>query len=91
MGLRMLSHALCSKFRTSLGSHSHDNTPHIPAGLFGNSGLDMGDLASDECFARLLSENLLEEHDRKFDGDSSLRFLEVIKLTKILGKVLEDG
>jgi len=87
----MLSHALCSKFRTSLGSHSHDNTPHIPAGLFGTSGLDMGDLASDEYFAGLLSENLLEEHDRKFDGDGSLRFLEVINFTTILGKVLGDG
>jgi hypothetical protein len=52
---------------------------------------DMGDLASDGDAAGLPSENLLEEHDRKFDGDSSLRFLEVIKLTKILGRVLEDG
>jgi hypothetical protein len=51
----------------------------------------MGDLASDEYFAGLLSENLLEEHDRKFDGDSSLRFLEVINFITILGEVLGDG
>lgn len=70
--------ACAAKFRTLSRSHSVDIA-------------DMGDLASDEDAAGLPSENLLEEHNRKSDGDSSLRFLEVIKLTKILGKVLEDG
>jgi hypothetical protein len=50
----------------------------------------MRDLASNEYFTGLPSEDLLEEHDRKFDGDSPLKFLEVIKLATILRRVLED-
>jgi hypothetical protein len=68
----------------------HGNIPLIPAVLFDTSDLDMGDLASDEYFTGLPSEDLLEEHDRKFDGDSPLKFLEVIKLATILRRVLED-
>jgi hypothetical protein len=69
----------------------HGNTPHIAAGSFDTSGLDMSDLATDEDVAGLAGESLLVEHDRTFNQASAVRFLEVIKLTKILGTVLADA
>jgi len=69
----------------------HGNTPHIAPGSYDTSDLDMGDLATDEDVAGLTGEYLLEEQDRTFNQGIAVRFLEVIKLTKVLGAVLADA
>jgi hypothetical protein len=62
----------------------HGQTPHIVEGTYDTSELDMNDLMSDEDISNLPGEQLLAEQDRGFDRDNGLRFLELIRLTKIL-------
>lgn len=69
----------------------HGQTPHIVGGTFDTSDLDMDDLMSDEDVAGLSGEELLAERDRSFDHDSATRFLELIKMTKLLGEIVGNA
>ena len=69
----------------------HGNSPHICDGSFDTSDLDLEDLAGDEDVLGLPGGHLLEEQDRTFNRHSSVRFLELVKLSKILGNVLKEG
>ncbi|EPE35349.1 Zn2/Cys6 DNA-binding protein [Glarea lozoyensis ATCC 20868] len=68
----------------------HGNTPHIQEGAFDTTELTMEDLASDEHITGLPGAHLLEEIDQTFQKFNANRFLEMMKLTRILSGVLKD-
>ena len=69
----------------------HGHTPHIGPGSFDTSDLDMSDLELDEDVVGRGWDDLIDEKDRTFNRGDALRFIEAIKLTKILEIVLADG
>jgi hypothetical protein len=69
----------------------HGNPPHIPADSFDTSDLNIEDLGLDENLLGLPGCYLLDEGDRTFESRNAVRFLEKVKLTKIMAAVLKDG
>jgi hypothetical protein len=69
----------------------HGNPPHIPADSFDTSNLSIEDLDSDENVLGLPGCHLLDEGDRILESRNAVRFLENVKLTKILASVLKDA
>jgi hypothetical protein len=69
----------------------HGNTPHIPDGSFDTSDLDAEDLKSDEDVVGLPGCEILEAVDRAFGHVHALRFLELVKLSKLLGAIIGSG
>jgi hypothetical protein len=69
----------------------HGNPPHIPADSFDTSNLSIEDLDSDENVLGLPGCYLLDESNRILESRNAVRFLENVKLTKILGSVLKDA
>jgi hypothetical protein len=69
----------------------HGITPHISAESFDTSDLDVEDLSCDEEVTNLPGCEILGEEEQRFNNDHSLRFLELVRLTKLLGAVLKDG
>ena len=69
----------------------HGNPPHIPADSFDTSNLSIEDLDSDENVLGLPGCHLLDEGDRILESRNAARFLENVKLTKILASVLKDA
>jgi hypothetical protein len=69
----------------------HGNPPHIPADSFDTSNLSIEDLDSDENVLGLPGCHLLDEGGRILESRNAVRFLENVKLTKILASVLKDA
>lgn len=69
----------------------HGNTPHLPDGSFDTSDLDVEDLSCDEDVGSLPGSEILERVDQSFGKLHALRFLELVRLTKLLGAILSSG
>jgi hypothetical protein len=66
----------------------HGNTPHLQQESFDTTELSMADLASDEHVVGLPGCHLLEGADQDFQPQNAARFMEILKLTTLLSRVL---
>jgi hypothetical protein len=66
----------------------HGNTPHLRQESFDTTELSMADLASDEYIVGLPGCHLLDSADQDFQPQNAARFMEILKLTKLLSRVL---
>lgn len=69
-------------------SVSHGNPPHIHKDFYGTSNLDMGDLRNDEDVPEDL-QHMVDISSTTFEVSTAARFLELVKLTQILGNLLD--
>jgi len=68
-----------------------ETTPHISDDSFDTSDLDVEDLSCDEDAIGIPGCEILEKADQSFGKAHALRFLELVKLTKLLGSILRNG
>jgi hypothetical protein len=69
----------------------HGNTPHISDDSFDTSDLDVEDLSCDEDVVGIPGCEIVEEVDQGFGKAHALRFLELVKLAKLLSAILRNG
>ena len=69
----------------------HGNTPHLSDDSFDTSDLDMEDLLCDEEVTGLSGCDVLGTEEQQMDLVHALRFLELVKLTRLLDKALKYG
>ena len=69
----------------------HGNHPHLSDESFDTSDLEMDDLACDEDVTGLPGSEILGEKEQQFSHVHSLRFIELVKLTKILDIAVRNG
>lgn len=69
----------------------HGNHPHLPDDSFDTSDLNVEDLACDEDVTGLPDCDILGKDEQGFSRVHSLRFLELVKLTKMLDAALRNG
>ncbi|KEF54473.1 uncharacterized protein A1O9_09640 [Exophiala aquamarina CBS 119918] len=69
-------------------SVSHGNPPHIHKDFYGTSNLDMEDLRYDEDVPEDL-QHMVDISSTCFEVSTAARFLELVKLTQILGGLLD--
>jgi hypothetical protein len=69
-------------------SVSHGNPPHIHKDFYGTTILDMEDLRSDEDVPDDLCD-MIDMSSASFDVSTAARFLELVKLTRITGDLLQ--
>ncbi|KAG0651918.1 putative transcriptional regulatory [Hyphodiscus hymeniophilus] len=69
----------------------HGSTPHILDDSFDTSDLDVEDLSCDENVTGLLGCNIVSDEDQRLSLTQSLRFLELVRLTRLLGAALKHG
>lgn len=71
-------------------SVSHGNPPHIHKDVYGTSNLDMEDLRFDEDVPEDLCD-MVDVSSANFDVSTAARYLELVKLTQILGDLLHES
>jgi hypothetical protein len=71
-------------------SIAHGNPPHIHSSTFDTTEVDFGDLASDEDVDPLY-HRLLHQDDHVYNITTGARFIEHVKLTRIMNELLETS